>query len=174
MFKVRIPFISRTVDGQPLQWVLEETAKQCDMTPHDVMIVITHVLENIARALTKGWIVRIPGFGMFGPYTWWPRKAGSHEPDKTKAAHVLPRFVAAKGFVSEIDVSCRPSEERNKKLDVYRKNHAYYSKATPDDRRVFTAMSKFRESVVADKRKLGMDDKMFKVRQSALKNMEHL
>ena len=62
MCMIRIPFLSRTADGQPLQRCIDKAASRGGMGADAVVQVMSLFLEAIADELAKGRAVRIPGW----------------------------------------------------------------------------------------------------------------
>jgi len=139
----------RGTDGKVLERILVNSARSMDMTPHEVALVMAHFLENLADELSKGRVIRLPGFGMFAPVAVEHRK-------QSGVMKVYPSFSPAVGLRNQVDVCCPPNKAGVIALTKHRKRHHPASRKDKVGSRVFTAMKKLRQNINADARKKGM------------------
>lgn len=136
----KVPNLTGTI-GDPLKSVLRNTAEKTPLTEHQVAMAMSFFLEELANHVTRGELVRIPGFGMFGV-----NRAKLTCP--THLPHLYVAFTPARPFKRQLQVEC-PNDAPG--IDACRKkNHHSGSLAncveTPGRarQRVFTAMHAFR------------------------------
>ena len=67
--RVRIPYKGTQQQKQPLHDALVDSAKAAGITPLQMAIYTNFFLEQVGEQMIRGRIVRIPGFGLFGPRT---------------------------------------------------------------------------------------------------------
>lgn len=158
---IKVSGNSKSEKGQALKWVLDETARQSGYNVFQVAWIMTFFFENVARALCKGWIVRITGFGIFGPYTWWIRdKNGVLQ--KHLPSYCYPRFYACRGLLNEVALSAMPNPDTTRMLLMYHNNHrptkkGYGQWRNAESVRVFTAQKRERSHIMAQAKRLGIE-----------------
>ena len=74
--RVRIPFMPKSSQARPLQDAIHDTAQAMGASDHFTANMMSYFLENVAAQVSKGTVVRIPGFGIFTAYGYTPRKPG--------------------------------------------------------------------------------------------------
>jgi hypothetical protein len=139
---VRIPFMAKAADAMPLQRTIAYAADRTGLSPFEVAMVVTYLFEGIATEVGIGRVVRIPGFGVFGPWAYESKKDGS--------TAVQPRFYAARPFKLEVRAMCDPADAKNDALMAYLRSHHPSSKPGKATARTSTAMEAFRVSLLAD------------------------
>lgn len=102
----RVPFMRRK-HGEPFRRVIHVSAHAMRCSQLSSARHATFILEAVAREVAKGEIVRLPGFGVFGPFS---------SENASGVEGCLPRFVAAAPFRDYVQAECHPRENRNKEL----------------------------------------------------------
>jgi hypothetical protein len=132
-----------------LEWVSDKTG----MTTHEVGLIASYVFERIAIEVSLGRTVMIPGFGKFGAWAYTPtprkQKYWHHQRDP----FCLPRFSAAQAWKNEVMSTAVPSDDRNKEMDSYRRNHSTTIVRPLGRERPDTALEEFRTRLRADARR---------------------
>ncbi|RLE15990.1 MAG: hypothetical protein DRJ50_15500 [Actinobacteria bacterium] len=139
---IRIPFLSTSEQGRPLQEALDLAASQAGISQHTAAMMMTYFFEGIANEVTKGHIVRIPGFGVFAPVLderkqYLARRGGPK---------CLPRFSAAKGFRMQVMLTAPASRAGKVALATHRSNHRC-SQNRYTTSRVFASMKAMRDQI---------------------------
>ena len=141
---VRIPFLSRSEDGQALQRCIDHAAERSALDSVAVAQVMSLFLEAIADEVSRGKIVRLPGFGMFAPEAI-PERHRKMSRDPTPRCK--PVFVPSRGFRAQVGAGALTSSTRELRLKRYRKNHSSaQGRGAP---RVFMAMEAMRQQIDA-------------------------
>jgi len=107
----RCPF-TRREDAEGFQRVISRSAKRMGISELSGARYVSFFLEEIAVAVTEGEIVRLPGFGAFGP--WHSEKARGVDGN-------VPRFVAAQPFREHVQWNSMSSQNRNRELQALRR-----------------------------------------------------
>ena len=130
---VKIPFFSQSESAEPLRSCIAHAAKEMGMSEHDVVLVMSYFLEELANRVSVGKVVRIPGFGIFAPKYF------------ASSRTCAPRFSASRGFRLQTRW-CAPSHEVGSKALRSHSRRAGDStrKITP---RVFTASKAMRKQI---------------------------
>jgi nucleoid DNA-binding protein len=139
---IRIPFLSRAADGQALQRCLNLAAGRSGVDVGAAAFVMSLLFEAIADELTKGRVVRVPGFGVFAPAAVPERH---RRLSRFQSPRCKPVFSASRGFRAQVAMGVGPLPENAKLLSRHKKNHSTMTR-TPG-RRVFSAMRAFREQI---------------------------
>lgn len=142
MCMIRIPFLSRTADGQPLQRCIDKAASRSGMGADAVVQVMSLFLEAIADELAKGRAVRIPGWGIYVPA---PIPDRHRRMSRNPSARCKPVFSASRGLRAQVAMGLGPRPENARILKRHRSNHAN----STGTQRVFTAMQALRQQVAA-------------------------
>ncbi len=100
---------------------------------------MTHVWQGIADELGRGNVVRVPGWGIYGPWLWVPKNGGPPV--------VYPRFVAARPFRQEVRDSCRVENAKNLALRTFQRSHHPSSRHDQSATRTFTTMAAWRADI---------------------------
>lgn len=145
---VKIPYMPKTVDAEPLKRCIKFVANNMAVSDHFVAVSMSYFLEAIAAEVSKGQIIRIPGFGVFLPKRSTFRHKGEH--------YAFPCFSPSHGFRHEVKSACPLSKVQQKALNNYRSSNSVGSKAKKHTSRVFTSMKAFRTVMRAQARKLGI------------------
>jgi hypothetical protein len=122
-YRVRIPFLNKIEDHAPVQEALVRSAESAGITPLQMALYANHFLEQVAEQMIDGCVVRIPGFGVFGPKTRF-RKVNSKYFGNLSSAY--PAFVGSPRLKLEIKMRVRPA--LNPETDPMRalaKNNSY-------------------------------------------------
>lgn len=146
---VRVPFFSNVEQARPLQRSVGFAASQVGVTHFTGTLFVTHLLEAIVDEVANGRIVRVPGFGIFGPYLWTSRDTGEQA--------AFPRFVAARGFRQHVRAICTADMSRNDELLRYQRHHHPSSRPDRAHGRTFRAMQAWRSAVEKQARAVGYD-----------------
>ena len=139
--RIRIPMMSKKEDMEPLQSALSYAARASGRTEAELAKQMSWLLEGIADEVSRGKVVRIPGFGMFAPV---PKKT-------TRDPHprCRPVFVPNLAFLRQVLYGAPPNAAGRDAVRRHRKCHTYTDNP-PKGRgseRVFTAMEKFRHDI---------------------------
>lgn len=141
---IRIPFLSRSEQGRPLQDALEFAASQSGVSQYTTAIAMTYLLEGIVDQVSKGHIVRIPGFGVFAPCLDERRQYSA----RRGGQKCFPKFSASKGFRMQVMLSAPANRAGKRALAAHRSNHR-----CSEDRytrsRVFVSMNAMRKLISA-------------------------
>ena len=138
---VKVPFMAQAKDGQPLQQCINNAARKTAMSPWRVALILTFLLEEMSIEVGLGNVVRIPGFGAFGPILWTSKDTGEQA--------VYPRFVASRGFRQHIRSACEPCKAKNEELCRYQRHHHPSSRPDRVGSRTRTAMDAWRKIINA-------------------------
>jgi nucleoid DNA-binding protein len=138
-----------TKQGEPLQRTITKCAQKMGVSDHFAANLVAYFLEYTADEVTRGEIVRIPGFGIFAPYGYTPRKKGLEK-------HCLPSFNGSRAFRNQLRAACPYRRHRNKEIDTYRRTNHGSSKAKSHTSRTSSAMHSFRQHIDAQARKFGI------------------
>jgi hypothetical protein len=142
----------KSEQARPLQNAIHHAAQEMGVSDHFAANLMSYVFEKIVAEVSKGEVVRIPGFGIFGAYGYVPRKPGLE-------SYCLPSFAGSRAFRNELR-ECLPFEKnRNETLYIYRGTNHATSRAKSHTSRTFTAMKAFRTRVDAQARKLGIQSR---------------
>lgn len=141
---VKIPFLNKCADRASLARCLDLAAERSGVGADGVVVVMTLFLEAIADELTRGRVVRVPGFGVFVPAPI-PEKHRKMSRDMTPRCR--PVFSPSRGLRAQVALGAGPRPENSRVLARHRKNHGTASGTSA--RRVFSAMQAFRQQVAA-------------------------
>ncbi len=151
---IKIPFLSKSEDAEPLKRAIESACSKAGLSQYTATIFLTHFLEEVARQVSMGRVVNIPGFGVFGPFLDERRSSvGRWGEGRSK-----PVFSAARGFREEIRWSGPHHPDVKKKIIRHRRNHALGSGESSSGSRVFTAMNAIREDIAAQLNGVELED----------------
>lgn len=148
MGMVRIPQM-REKDGRGLKACIERAAQETGTSEFLAARIITHFLEEVTEQVAHGRDVSVPGFGMFAPLLWVPRKPGV-------MPRMYPGFSGSRAFRNLVELHC-PLTDAPRKLRCHRRNH-HTSKKGMEARYPSSALDKFRYDIGVQERKLGMDE----------------
>ena len=144
---IRIPYIPNSAQAQPLRRCIQITAERTGHSDYEVATVMSHFLEEVSNEVCRNRLVRIPGFGAFGP------KASKAKPGKQR--RIYPAFSPFRGFQEMCNMTCMPSGPALDAIDKHRRHHHPSSK--PDRHSTpFTAMDAFRRQIRNQAERLGM------------------
>ena len=107
----RCPFMRRE-DAEGFQRVISRSAKRMGISELSSARYVSFFLEEIAVAVTEGEIVRLPGFGAFGPW---------HTENAKGVDDNVPRFVAAQPFREHVQWNSSSRLNRNRELQALRR-----------------------------------------------------
>lgn len=109
--RFRCPFLRRE-HAEGFEAVIADSAKRMGITELSAARFVSFFLESIATAIATGGVVRLPGFGVFGP--WYS--------EKTKGVDgCVPRFVAAAPLREFVQWECSARMNRNRELQAVRR-----------------------------------------------------
>jgi nucleoid DNA-binding protein len=139
---VKIPFLGKAADRESLRRCLDLAAERSGVGADGVVQVITLFFEGIADELTKGRVVRVPGWGIYVPA---PIPERHRRMSRNPAARTKPVFSPSRGLRAQVALGVGPRPENVRILKRHRSNHA----DATGTRRVFTAMAALRQQVAA-------------------------
>lgn len=142
MSMICIPYLSKAADRVSLQRCIDTAAERSGVGADGVVVVMSLFLESIADELTKGRVVRIPGFGVFVPA---PIPERHRRMSRNLRPRCKPVFSPSRGFRSQVALGLGPQPDIIRTLAQHRKNHA----GTTSTHRVFSAMEAMRQQVSA-------------------------
>jgi hypothetical protein len=137
---LRIPWSSKAEKYNSLREILVYTAQRTGRSEYQIAVIMTFFLEHLALIVACGRCVRIPGFGVFGPWT-----ANYEDRDPT----VSPRFVPARPWRQHVKSICPPTEGKNHELHTYRRSHHPSSRKSRKQSSTGDVMKRLRESFVS-------------------------
>ena len=146
---VKIPFMAAAEDAAPLRQCIATAAREAGMSEHLVAILMSRFFEEISEQVSRGRVVRIPGFGIFGPRAWTPRNAG--------LPYCFPAFSAARGFREQTKLCCPVDGAATEAVSRHRRHHHTSSRPERAHCRPFTAMRAFRSRVRAEASRIGQE-----------------
>jgi hypothetical protein len=135
---ITIPFMPKHEDAAPLKRVVARAADRANASQFTTIALMTFVWEAIASEVSSGNVVRIPGWGIYGPWRWNPKG------DDPRDAVVYPRFVAARPFRQEVRGMCPPELAKNDVLRNFQRSHHPSSRAGGFRSRTITTMESWR------------------------------
>lgn len=138
-----IPFYPDQKSSAPLRRVISIAAARSAVTPQLVALVLSHVLEGVADEVSRGRVVRFPGFGIWAPCL---RRVRGPKGEPSVLA-VTPRFSASKGFRLQVRSTCPPNAEGAKRLRRHTINNAPSSRSVLCGARVFTSQQAARDDI---------------------------
>jgi len=144
MSYIRVPFLAKAEQSLPLQRALDFAATRVGLSQYSMALAMTFLFEQIADEVSRGEIVRIPGFGIFAPSLderpqYLARRGGRR---------CIPRFSPSKGWQHEVMLRAPPSRAGKAALRVHRSNHRV-TEGRAGRERVFTAMHAIRDQISA-------------------------
>ena len=107
----RCPFLRRE-DAETFERVIRSSAQRMGCTELSAARFSSFFLEEIGKEIAAGEVVRLPSFGMFGPW---------HSPNAKGTDGCLPRFVASPPLREFVQNECHPRSNRNKELGAQRR-----------------------------------------------------
>ena len=107
----RCPFLRRE-DARGFERVVARSAEKMGISELSAARFISFLLEEIAREVASGRVVRLPAFGIFGPW---------YSPEAKGVEGCLPRFVASTPFRDYVQWECHPRGNRNRELQAQRR-----------------------------------------------------
>jgi hypothetical protein len=135
---VRVPFLSKAEHARPLQRVIAYGADKLGMSHYLAVKLATYLFEGVADEVSLGGVVRVPGFGVWGPWLW----------DGTDGRRaVYPRFVAARPFRLHVRCTAEPGQARNDVLRAFQRSHHPSSRPDKAGSRTWGVMRSWRDDV---------------------------
>lgn len=109
--RFRSPFLRRD-QAKDFEAVISISAQRMGISELSAARFVTFFLEAIATTIASGGIVRLPAFGMFGPW----------HSDRAKGVDgCLPRFVASEPLRNFVQWECPARLNRNHELQAQRR-----------------------------------------------------
>jgi hypothetical protein len=118
---------------KPLWACIDRASRELGLSHATVALSMTYFLEELASQVTKGRVVRIDGFGIFGP-RW-------HIPTE----RMRPNFSYSRGFREQVRWGCNESFDQKKTLRIHSKNRSNNARRT--NMRVFSSMESTRKEI---------------------------
>ena len=154
MTYVKIPHLSRSQDAEPLARCIEVASQKCGVSQYTTTLLLTHVLEELARQVACGRVVRIPGFGAFGAELI--ENAASVA--RWGSGRCKPAFSPARGFREEVRWGVPNASSTKRQLTRHRRNHSLGSGESRLHNRVFSSMDAIRKNINAQLRGVRLED----------------
>ncbi len=139
---IRIPFLSRSRDGESLQRCVDMAAERSGVGVDGVVKVMSLLFEAVADEMAKGRCVRVPGFGLFAPA---PIPERHRRMSRDLSRRCKPAFSASRGLRAQVALGVGPVAENVRALARHKNNH----RDTETSQRAFTAMQALRQQVAA-------------------------
>lgn len=111
---IAIPWMPKK-HGKPLRQAIGWAANSMGVDLFKSIKLMTYFLQGIVAQVDQGQLVRIPGFGVFGPFLWIN--------EKTDTSTVYPRFVPSRAFRNEVSVFCPEEWAKNHELQAAQRSH---------------------------------------------------
>ena len=132
--RVRIPFLNTTEAHSPVRDCIIRAAENVGVEPTTMALAISHFLEAITNQIAMKKVVRIPGFGAFGPKTRFRRMTSKHFGNGRVC---YPAFVPCPSFKLDVRMRVRPAlspetdpMRRLARNNSYRQRHG--AKSSPE------------------------------------------
>lgn len=109
--RFRCPFLRRQ-HAEGFETVIAESAKRMGISELSAARFVSFFLESIATTIATGQVVRLPGFGVFGP--WHSEKAKGVD-------GCVPRFVASEPLREFVQWECSARMNCNRELQAVRR-----------------------------------------------------
>lgn len=142
---IRVPFCSRGDKLRALQDVLDATARDTGYSSYEVARLMSFFIENVADEVTRGHVIRLPGFGLFGP--WLDQRKWVLARWHPIHPVCRPVFVASRGFRQQVRYGSLPDPAAKQAIERARRNHSIGSRPDKQHSRVFTAQAAFRAQI---------------------------
>jgi nucleoid DNA-binding protein len=97
--RVRIPYLNKEEDHAPICEAVVRAAERAGIQPALMAIYMSQFLEQVGEQMIRGRVVRIPGFGAFGPKTRFRRVPSKFTGDLPCA---YPAFVPSAAIKREM------------------------------------------------------------------------
>jgi len=149
---MRIPYYSSSERAAPLQRCIDKAAREMGMSEYVVATVMSHFLEQIEEEVARGRMVRLPGFGAFGPKLF--------RGTPVTGPRYYPAFSSARCWKNLMRMFCKPSPAELEAIQQHRRRHNPSEgcvNAPHSSSRPFTAHRSFREKLLQQARKLGRE-----------------
>ena len=127
----RAPFM-RAADGAAFERVVTTSAKRMGISPFSAARLLTFVIEETAKEVAAGEVVRFPAFMVIGPY---------FTPNARGIEGCLPRIQASVPFRDFVQQNCHSRDNKNRELQAHRRRRR--ARLTS----VISAMEAFRHRV---------------------------
>lgn len=141
---IKIPYLSNSEHGAPLQRCVDRAAEESGLDAYGVLVAMSYFLEAVADEVSMGRSVSIPGFGLFAPV---PMPERHRRMSRDPSPRSKPVFSPSRGFRQQVRFGAPPNEVEAKRLRQHAKNHA--DESQNPSARVFTAMEAVRDQVAA-------------------------
>ncbi|MHC4892559.1 MAG: hypothetical protein ACYTFV_04165 [Planctomycetota bacterium] len=107
--RFKCPFLQRE-HAAPLEACVRESARRMGVSELSSARHLTYFFESLAKRVAAGEAVRIPGFGVFGPW---------HSENSKGVDGCLPRFVASAPFRDYVQYETHPRDAQNGTLRAH-------------------------------------------------------
>lgn len=152
---IHVPFLNNQDEAHPLRACVARAVRELGVDDFLVARIMTYFLEELTVQVSKGRVVRIPGFGNFGARLSKPKTRHS---DPTRTEKTLPTpyptFSPSKAFRNEVAMNCPldPVVDRTMRAHQRRNNLGQPGRETAMP---FTALKRWREILAAQERREG-------------------
>jgi len=139
--------------GRAYSRVISVPAGRYDLSPSDVVGILSYTLETIAEEVAAGEIVPLPGFGVFG--AWIPRTRGSRPPPDP-----MPAFSPSRGFRNDLlNLDRWRAQVTHDYIQRHRRNHHPGSGSTSESASVHSAQPEVRRQAGKSYPYSGLEDR---------------
>jgi hypothetical protein len=104
--RLRIPFLNKPKDHTPIRDCIVRAAERAGIEPAMLAIYMSHFFEAVSDQVTMKKVVRIPGFGAFGPKTRF-RSVSSRFWGDGPCSYAA--FVPSSAFKLDVKMRVRPA-----------------------------------------------------------------
>ena len=148
---IQIPFSGDSESTAPLRRCIERAAGEMGVSDYHAALLVSHFFEELTTQVSRNRVVRVPGFGAFGPKAWFPRN------DPEAPGYAYPAFSAAVPFRNFVRLQCPATGAALDALDRHRRHAHPSSRRDRSARMPFTAFRAFRERISVQARRSGFD-----------------
>ncbi len=150
---MRIPYYSESEKAAPLLRCLQRSAQRMGMYEHSAALLMSFFFEEIANEVSKGRVIRIPGFGAFGAWVIENRAALARDPSR----RCKPKFEPSRCFQQKVRWECPPDGVAKSRLQRYARNHSP-SRRDRQQCDVVSSAEAFRQDIDRQMRDCGLDE----------------
>jgi hypothetical protein len=105
--RVRIPFLNTREAHTPIRDCVMRAAERAGIEPVQMALFMSFFFEQVGEEMIDGRVVRIPGFGSFGPKTRFRKVNSKHF---GSLPSVYPAFVGSPRLKLQLKMRVRPAQ----------------------------------------------------------------